>query len=170
MNFWTSLISTLKDFLIKKEPEKPDVDPYPPWVEVAESFIGIKEISGKQHNPQIVAFHKMTTLRASDDETPWCSSFVNYCINASGLEGTGKANARSWLSWGDKLINPAYGCVVVLSRGSSPTSGHVGFYIGPDPKNKANFMMLGGNQGDSVSIAQFKKSAVLGYRWPKQNT
>ncbi|KKK66354.1 hypothetical protein LCGC14_2964930, partial [marine sediment metagenome] len=40
---------------------------------------------------------------ASEDETPWCSSFVNFCVCEAGynpIKETGSARARSWLSWG----------------------------------------------------------------------
>lgn len=37
-----------------------------------------REIAGSKHNPNIVDFHKATTLRATDDETPHCASAMNF--------------------------------------------------------------------------------------------
>jgi uncharacterized protein (TIGR02594 family) len=45
---------------------------------VAQIYLGEKEISGSQDNQTIVDFHKATTLRATDDETPHCSSAMNF--------------------------------------------------------------------------------------------
>lgn len=133
------------------------------WLEIAEGEIGQKEIAGDADNPSIVKYHSFTTLHATDDETPWCSAFANYCIIAAGLEGTRLANARSWLKWGKPLNKPEIGCIVVLKRGNSPTAGHVGFCVG---ETATHIKLLGGNQADQVKVSQFPKSDVLGYRWP----
>ena len=47
----------------------------------------ITEISGDKDNQKIVEYHQATTLKAQDDETPWCSSFVNWCYIVAGLVG-----------------------------------------------------------------------------------
>lgn len=145
------------DFKIKNEAS-------PVWLDVAEKELGIKEIKGINHEERIVEYHRTTSLNANDDETPWCSSFVNWCVEKSGLRGTKKAWARSWNFWGVKLKVPAYGCIVVMSRGSNPAHGHVGFFVGWDGRKKIK--VLGGNQGDSVSIVSFPTTRVVSYRWP----
>jgi hypothetical protein len=43
-------------------------------------------------------------------------------------------------------------------------NGHVGFVAGQD--RAGNLMVLGGNQGDAVSIKPFARGRVLGFRWP----
>jgi uncharacterized protein (TIGR02594 family) len=73
------------------------------------------------------------------------------------------ARARAWLDWGQVILSPALGCVVVYERKGG---GHVGFVVGRD--EHGNLMTLGGNQGDRVSIRPFEMSRVLGYRWPPQ--
>ena len=52
--------------------------PATPWLNITYAELGIREQSepGK-HNARILAYHQTTTLKATDDETPWCSSFVN---------------------------------------------------------------------------------------------
>lgn len=134
----------------------------PPWLSIAIKELGVQEIKGEKHNPKILQYHDETSLNASDDETPWCSSFTNWCFAGSGIEGTNKANARSWLEWGSEIKEPIYGCVAVLKRGAPP-QGHVGFLVSV---GKDKIILLGGNQGDRVSIASFNKSDVLGYRLP----
>jgi len=137
-----------------------------PWLTVAkrELSLDVKEIKGDQDNPRIVAYHNTTNLSANDDETPWCSSFVNFCMKEGGIDGTHSALARSWEKWGKRLNQPTTGCVVVLERpAGGANAGHVGFYLG-EQNNEIH--LLGGNQGDKVCIAPFKKNRVIAYRWP----
>lgn len=136
----------------------------PKWLQIARLELGQKEIPGTKDNPRIVEYAKYTSLSSSEDSTPWCSSFVNYCMHKAGQSRTNSAMARSWLKWGIPLKEPRLGCVVVMWRGSPTAStGHVGFWIA---ENKDTFQMLGGNQGDQVSLATQPKDRVLGYRWP----
>ena len=134
----------------------------PPWLAVAKREQGQTEIAGEKDNPRIVEYHAATSLKASDDETAWCSAFVNWVMLAAGQRGTGRADARSWLEWGVEFKIPAYGCVVVLKRGTG-WQGHVGFFVG---RRDGLVGILGGNQGDAVSVAWYPERDVLGYRWP----
>lgn len=140
------------------------INEMPAWLAVALEEVGTKEIPGAEHNPRIIDYHKTTTLKATEDEVPWCSSFANWCMKQAGIKGTGSAAARSWLTWGRPLSTPVYGCVVVMRRGKNPGAGHVGFFMGEIGSDYIR--VLGGNQGDAVNIANFKRSSVLGYCWP----
>lgn len=135
----------------------------PKWMEIAEKELGQHELSGPESNPKILEYHKATTLKASSDEVPWCSSFVCWVMQEAGYKTTRSASARSWESWGLPLKRPEFGCVVVLKRGTGG-QGHVGFYVGEGPDH---IKILGGNQGDKVSIANLNKQNVITYRWPK---
>lgn len=133
------------------------------WFTIAQGELNETEIPGPVHNPRIVEYHLTTSLKASDDETPWCSSFVNWCMERSGREGTDSAAARSWMKWGEKLEQPRKGCVVVFSRPPSPWSGHVGFF---DRMQGSHILVLGGNQRNAVNYTSYSTSRLLGYRWP----
>ena len=139
-----------------------------PWLEIAvrELIAGVAERPGADHNLRIVEYHRATSLGATDDETPWCAAFVNWCLRAAWVPGTRSAAARSFLPWGAEVpkTKPRVGSIVVLWRGA-PTgaSGHVGFYLGSDP---GNVLLLGGNQGNRVSVAAFSWNRVLSLRWP----
>ncbi len=131
-------------------------------LEIATAEIGVKEICGDRDNPRIVEYHQCTALKATDDETPWCSAFANWVVNQLGLKGTDNAMARSWLRWGSPFPEPQPGCIVVLKRGAPP-SGHVGFFVRKAPGGLIK--VLGGNQGNCVKVSTFKEADVLGYRW-----
>lgn len=134
----------------------------PKWLEIAFGEMGQKEIAGDDSNPRIKEYHQETSLKASNDDVPWCSAFTCWVFEKCLIPSTKSAAARSWASWGLKLDEPKLGCVVVLKSGW-PWSGHVGLYLDHD----SSFVyLIGGNQGDKVSIRIFKKDRVLAFRWP----
>lgn len=130
--------------------------------EIALSQVGIKEIVGKRHNPEVLKFFATIGEWVKDDETAWCSAFVNWVMIKAGKEYSGKLNARSWLNVGVKVDNPLVGDVVVLWR-ESPSSwkGHVGFFV----REQGNFIyILGGNQNNQVCVQAYQKNKLLEYR------
>ena len=144
----------------------------PPWLTIAldERKKGVAEIPGPGANPRIVEYLKTTTLppvAAESDETHWCSAFVNWCFEQCGIKGIGSPAAQSWLGFGDGMAIPRKGCVVVFNRPPDPFSGHVAFYIGDAPgKHGGDIAVLGGNQGDAITIATYPRKRLLGFRWP----
>ena len=137
----------------------------PPWMAIASSEIGVKEYPGNGENPRILEYLRSTNLSAPDsarDETPWCSAFANWCVEKAGYAGTDSAWARSWRNWGTELKKPKHGCIAVFKR--QINNGHVGFYLG---ETATGIKLLGGNQGNAVSVSTSKKADLLGYRLPK---
>lgn len=53
--------------------------------QIAKSQIGFKEIPGPDHNKKILEYHTTCLLQATNDETPWCSAFANWCFIIAGL-------------------------------------------------------------------------------------
>jgi uncharacterized protein (TIGR02594 family) len=139
-----------------------------PWYQVAleELANGVVEIPGEVNNPRILEYHATCTLHATNDETAWCSAFVNWCMIQAARKGTNNAAARSWLDWksGTRITSPRLGAVAVFARGTKPWEGHVGLFAGEDD---AHVQVLGGNQGNCVSVAPQRKSKLLAYLWPK---
>jgi uncharacterized protein (TIGR02594 family) len=138
-----------------------DFRPMPPWVRVALREIGQHEKVGPDHNKRILQYHATTTLKATADEVPWCSSFVNWVMLKAQMERTDSAAAKSWLEWGYALEKPIYGAVVVLSRQGG---NHVGFFI--DETADGKWLLLGGNQGNEVNESGYDADRVIGVRWP----
>lgn len=138
----------------------------PAWLLEARKHIGEREIKGPRHNSLILGWWRAIKRGGiKDDETPWCAAFVGGCLEAVGLRSSRFESARSYLDWGVRLEGPELGAVVVLGRPGGGHLGHVGFVVGRDVAG--NLLVLGGNQGDAVSVAAFARSRVLGYRWPQ---
>lgn len=132
--------------------------------DVASEYIGLAEVPGAKHNAKIVKMYADTGNGwVTDDETPWCAAFVGSVLARCGIQGTGKLNARSYLTWGQKIdiMDAKRGDVVILSRGNSKTQGHVAFF---DNLSIDSVYLLGGNQGDKVSVVAYPRSRVLGVR------
>jgi uncharacterized protein (TIGR02594 family) len=127
------------------------------------SLYGLKEIEGEEHNSDILKmFEEIGFDWIKDDETAWCSASLNYICKKLGYERSGKLDARSWLRMSIHVLKPKLGDIVILWR-ESPKSwkGHVGLYISED---KDTIYVLGGNQGNQISILPYSKKRVLGYR------
>ncbi len=126
---------------------------------------GTKEIVGPQHNPRVVNYAKESGFSyVNDDETPWCSFFMNWIAKKAKLESSGKANARSWLNVGIPVTNPEPGDVVVFWR-ESPNSykGHVGVFMGYS-QDQSRIYTLGGNQANQVGETAYASNQLLGFR------
>lgn len=133
---------------------------------LAQRFVGeIREMPGGQHHPFIQWAHMLCGLGSDQpDETPWCSAFVNAIAWVLNLPRSKSAAARSWLNVGQVITladaTPGFD-VVVLKRGTNPAQGHVGFFAGLDSQR---VHLLGGNQGNAISIASFPIADVVGVR------
>jgi uncharacterized protein (TIGR02594 family) len=132
----------------------------PNWLAIARKYDGAKEIPGARHHPDIVFFHSFTTLQATDDETPWCSSFVCAVMELAGYQSTRNAKAISWKDWGQALPEPKLGCIVVFPH-------HVGFFMG---WKNGRLQICGGNQSNMVNITLYRPETVVSYRWPDDLT
>jgi uncharacterized protein (TIGR02594 family) len=133
--------------------------------EIAGQMIGLSEIKGTKHNPEIVKFFAEAGHSwVKDDETAWCAALMGAVLKRAGLQGTGKLNARSYLEWGNPVdIGSAKaGDIVVFWRGSRDGwQGHVGFYVATKGDN---IIVRGGNQGNKISEAAYPASRLLGVR------
>lgn len=132
------------------------------WMAVALGELGVREVMGPGDSPRVLEYLASTDLdraAAADDETPWCSAFVNWCVEKVAMAGTNSAAARSWLGWGRTLYVPRRGVITVLKRGEG--HGHVGFFVS---RSTDGVTLLGGNQDNRVCVATYDITRVLGYR------
>lgn len=134
----------------------------PQWLAIARPLVGLHEIKGVEHSPEILAMWRAIKRSGiQSDEVPWCAAFVGACLERAGIHSSRFESAASYLTWGVRLEGPAHGCIVVFSRDGG---GHVGFVVGQE--THGNLLVLGGNQGDEVCVKAFSPSRVVGYRWP----
>lgn len=139
----------------------------PVWLEHAWREAGVREKPGTASNDRILQlFRDVGHQTVASDEVAWCAAFVGACLERAGIKSTRSLLARSYLDWGEPLDKPHIGAIAVLSRGSDPGQGHVGFVIGA---TAAKLFLLGGNQQDAVTVQSFEASRLLGLRWPGES-
>lgn len=145
-------------------PVNPPVDDLP-WMKIAKGYLGQREIKGDADNAKIVELFALAGFSGiRDDETAWCAAFVGGVLKQAGIAPSGSLGARSYEAWGNALTDPVYGCVGVKKRaGGGGWEGHVGFVVGA---NSSEIIMLGGNQGDAVSVAAFSRRDFTAFRYP----
>jgi uncharacterized protein (TIGR02594 family) len=142
----------------------------PHWLLEAEKELGVHETAGPKANARIMRFWSDAGLvehlavRTQGDETPWCAVFVGAMLARCGLAAPHFTLAKQFLGYGQHLQVPTLGAIVILNRpGGASWQGHVGFCTAANDKYVE---LLGGNQGDAVSVALFSRDRVAGYRWP----
>ena len=130
---------------------------------IAQSKLGLKEIKGAKHNPQIIEmFAAVGHSWIDNDETAWCAAFVGWCLKSAGIPHLNEVAARKYEKYGTETKTPKVGDIVVIWRGS-PASwmGHVGFLVSMD---ETHISILGGNQGNEVSIRRYERKRLLSFR------
>jgi uncharacterized protein (TIGR02594 family) len=140
----------------------------PAWLRAARAKLGTREAAGAANSATIMGWAKTLGTKVlgmvyNADSVPWCGLFVATCFAEDVIPAAPIAvRAKAWADWGlnlraDRL---APGAVLVFER---PGGGHVGFYVGEDA---TAYHVLGGNQGDRVSIMRLEKSRCVARRWP----
>ena len=134
-------------------------------------LIGVAEVVGKGSNRTIMAWRDELNLAGwkitgySDDDIPWCGLFAAIVAHRAGkLVPENPLWARNWTKFGTPVVKPALGDVLVFQRPGG--GGHVGFYVGEDA---TAFHVLGGNQGNKVSITRIRKDRCIAVRQPDYN-
>jgi uncharacterized protein (TIGR02594 family) len=135
-------------------------------VVTAQPYVGLQE---RQDRTEIKELTGIDPVR-----TEWCAAFVNAVLEVDGIPGSNSVSdyplmARSFLSWGERVerADIKRGDVVVFPRGNSSWQGHVGFYVETqtDPATgKEWWVILGGNQTNSVRYDLYQPSRALGIR------
>jgi uncharacterized protein (TIGR02594 family) len=136
----------------------------PAWLTHAWTDLGVREDTSATSNPHVVAYYAAVGHpEIRDDAVAWCAAFLGACLERAGHRSTRSLLARSYLAWGEPINEPRLGAIAVLSRGSDPALGHVGFVAGATDEH---MILLSGNQSDQVTVSAFPLERVLGLRWP----
>jgi uncharacterized protein (TIGR02594 family) len=143
-------------------------DDAPSYLKKAIKDIGIREkLPNGQSNPAVEKFIvDVIGKRMNAISTPWCAFWVGSKLQDAGFISTKSGMARSYLKYGTEVEEPQQGDIVVLWRGryDDGITGHVGFFI-QDQGNSV--IILGGNQGDTVSFQSFNKNRILKFVRPR---
>jgi uncharacterized protein (TIGR02594 family) len=138
-------------------------EPGPKMLLEALKLHGVKETAGPGNTPEImkwaVELGRGVSTVYTADSVPWCGLFIATVAKRAGKPlPASPLWARAWASWGTKSPDAALGDVLVFSREGG---GHVGLYVGED---ETGFHVLGGNQGDAVSIKWILKARCIAVR------
>lgn len=137
-----------------------------PWLTEARRMRGLREAQGRASNPQIMAWADILDIDYPGDDTAWCGLFVGAMLAKTLPEERLPKNplgARQYLGFG-MHCQPKQGAVLVFWRHSKTDwRGHVGFY---ESEDRTHYSVLGGNQGDAVSVVRIAKERLLAARWP----
>lgn len=135
-------------------------------IQIAAAEIGVTEVKGEKSNPRILAYAQ--TVGFDDwyhnDDTPWCSLFLNWAAHQAGLQRSADGRARSWQTVGKSTKRPEPGDIALFvpSPGHN-TVTHVGVYLGYSQDHKRIYV-LGGNQSDQVNISGFPVDTLVEFR------
>lgn len=136
----------------------------PAWLERYNHYraIGFRE-GVKQYDDAIVTWMQRYGKWVKSSKTPWCGGGASNMLIECGLEQYVPKEplaAISWLNLPTKLDGPRVGAFIVTKR----DGGHHVTCI--DSFDDEYLYCVGCNQRDSVCVLKYKRSAVLGYRWP----
>lgn len=140
----------------------------PAWLVAARAKLGTREAPGAANSPTIMGWAKRLGTKVlgmvyNADSVPWCGLFVATCMQEAGIAPAPIAvRAKAWATWGRAIERDelAPGAVLVFER---PGGGHVGFYVG---ERSDAYRVLGGNQGDAVTLTWIEKNRCVARRWP----
>lgn len=127
---------------------------------------GIHEVVGPQHNATILGWGDAIGIGhlVNDDEQAWCGLFVAYVATRAQkylpMKGWDLLRALEWVRFGTAVKTAALGDVLIFVREGG---GHVGIYVGEDA---THYHVLGGNQGNQVSITRIAKTRLKAIRRP----
>lgn len=134
------------------------------FVKTAHKYLGYNERNNRKEIRELTGVDPV--------RTEWCAAFVNAVLEEHDVDGSDSVNdyplmARSFTFWGERVYEPRIGDIVVFPRGNEEWQGHVGFYIETRTLDDIDYyVILGGNQDNSVSYELFPAYKALTIRRP----
>jgi len=138
--------------------------PVLPWVREFEFVLGWHEVRDKARLSKWLKSDGATL--GDPTQLPWCGDAMDTALELAlpkeprpGRLGENPYWAKNWALLGVSTL-PCYGAIAAFVR---PSGGHVGVLVGQTAKQ---YLVLGGNQGDSVSKVLIDKTRCIATRWP----
>jgi len=147
-----------------------------PWMEVALNEAKAMKGCDEGDEPMYSKAKAYLKYCGNDEEPthskkgPWCAAYMNWCISRT-KNSKNKNQPYSHSNSASSLapINnpkykqipyPIYGCLVVYKATDGSGKGHTGFLYGKTKDGK--FILLGGNQADSIRLSSYGKTFTHG--------
>lgn len=131
-------------------------------VYTAYSYIDLHERYDRQEIKELVGVDPV--------HTEWCAAFVNSILEQHNLPTSATVSdypltARSFLKWGEEVVIPKQGDIIIFPRGNQGWQGHVAFYVSTKVINGIEYyFVIGGNQDNMVSIEGYPAHKALSIR------
>ena len=163
--FWKRLFQPKKKVVSKKPAVTSAAGIQTTAYDLAMRYVGVKEVPGTKDNPIVLSMLRLDSKWPEHDEVPWCSGFMNWIAWHLRLPRSKSLMARSWLNVGKPVslsdAEPGFDVVILWRGNPDGPSGHVGLYAGT---GSGTIKILGGNQGNAVTISEYPKNRLLGIR------
>jgi len=141
----------------------------PKLVSAGLQYLGIKEIPGAKSNPVILDMAAGLGISSiyKNDDVSWCALFINHILRITGKPpldyGKDKYNllrAKYLVNWGAPVPHgdEMLGDIAIFNREGG---GHVAIIIA---ETGSTFIVLGGNQSNSVSFTEISKTRLASCR------
>jgi len=139
-----------------------------PWMITA--IAEAKTWAGKKEDviTKTTNYHKNIGGAGNLATTPWCASFVNFCLKESNTPYEASQSSQFPVSSKKfvKIDKPVYGALMVLRNyfvdgDKSNGTGHVTFVYGKTANGR--IACLGGNQGDSIKLSAYAGKGVSSF-------
>lgn len=128
----------------------------------AVALFGTREFVGARHNPVILGWAKESGQPdCTSDETAWCGLFAGVCAHRAGWAARLKGNALWGCAIGQDGAPGRIARCWAMCSSSPAAGGHMALYVGEDPRQ---FHILGGNQGNEVTIILKEKAPLIACR------
>jgi uncharacterized protein (TIGR02594 family) len=139
-----------------------------PWM--VSAIAEAKTWAGKKEDviTKTTNYHKKIGGAGNLEKTPWCASFVNFCLKESNTPYEASQSSQFPVSSKKfiKIDKPVYGALMVLRNyfaedDKSNGTGHVTFVYGKTANGR--IAGLGGNQGDSIKLSAYASKGVSSF-------
>src|SRR5206468_1857473 len=95
------------------------------------------------------------------DQTAWCAAMVCWTLQHAGVvpHHPNSAGSIDFRDWATRTDDPQPGDIVVFKSKSQPAHGHVAFFDGFSNAEKSKLYLLGGNQANRISRANWARES-----------